>query len=217
MRDSYRRQLETLHTELIRMGALCEEAISGAVTGLTESNPDLRAGVEQLERDIDFKEREIESLCVRLLLREQPVAGDLRQITAAQGMISDMERIGDQAADIAALAERIEIGKVISGVHIAEMARAAAKMLTDSVDSFVVGDVVKARGVLEYDDVVDGLFDGIKSEIIAGLTADAAAAPQYLDMLMIAKYLERIGDHATNIAEWVNYYVTGERAFPSDG
>jgi phosphate transport system protein len=213
MRDSYRRQLEALHTELIRMGALCEEAISGAVTGLIEKNPDLRAGVEQLERDIDFKEREIESLCVRLLLREQPVAGDLRQITAAQGMICDMERIGDQAADIATLAERMEDGAATSGVHIAEMARAAVKMLTDSVDSFVEGDVEKARGVLEYDDVVDGLFTKIKDELIVRITGDSQTAPQCFDLLMIAKYLERIGDHATNIAEWVNYSVTGEREF----
>ncbi|MDR2357688.1 MAG: phosphate signaling complex protein PhoU [Oscillospiraceae bacterium] len=213
MRDSYRQQLEALHTELIRMGALCEEAISGAVTGLVEKNPGLRAGVEQLERDIDFKEREIESLCVRLLLREQPVAGDLRQITAAQGMICDMERIGDQAADIAALAEHMDGGAAASGVHIAEMARAAAKMLTDSVDSFVAGDVVKARGVPEYDDVVDELFAKIRDELIARITEDALAAPQCLDLFMIAKYLERIGDHAANIAEWVNYSVTGKRTF----
>jgi phosphate transport system protein len=216
MRDTYRKQLETLHTELIRMGALCEDAIASAVRGMFEADAVSREKAIQLEREIDWKEREIEAFCVRLLLREQPVAGDMRQITAAQKIISDMERIGDQAADIAELssfiaANPMTAGLIRSDIHIGDMARAAAGMLSDSIDSFVGGDLVKARGVIEYDDVVDGLFDKVKSELIDLISRNGGYGGQCLDLLMIAKYLERIGDHAENIAEWVVYSITGER------
>lgn len=202
--------------ELIRMGALCEDAISRAVKGLFAEDASLRERVGQLERDIDLKEREIEAMCVRLLIREQPVAGDLRRITAAQRMIGDMERIGDQALDIAELSERVAGGGGKSDVHIEEMSRAAAKMLTDSVDSFVGGDIDKARGVIAYDDVVDGLFAKIKDELIETISAGEADAARCLDLLMIVKYLERIGDHASNIAEWVIYSLTGSRIVSDD-
>jgi phosphate transport system protein len=213
MRDSYRRRLETLHTELIRMGALCEDAIESAVKSLAGGSG-ARAFQEraiQLEKDIDLKEREIETFCVGLLLREQPVAGDMRQITAAQRIISDMERIGDQAADIAELSSFIA-GKPAVAVHIVDMARAASDMLSASVDSFVGGDLKKARRAIEYDDVVDGLFEKVKNELIALIAKDSGYGGQCLDLLMIAKYFERIGDHAENIAEWVAYSVTGERS-----
>jgi phosphate transport system protein len=216
MRDGYRKQLEALHVSLIRMGALCEEAIASAVTGLLGEDPRLAAEAVRAEKEIDLMEREIETFCLRLLLREQPVAGDLRQITAAQRIITDMERIGDQAADIAELSAFMVGSSVKSDIHIGDMARAAAKMLTDSVDAFVGNDLEKARAVIAYDDVVDGLFDKVKNELIALITKDGTLGGACLDLLMIAKYLERIGDHATNIAEWVEYSLTGHRKTDED-
>jgi phosphate transport system protein len=211
MRESYHKQLENLHTELIRMGALCEDAIANAVKTLVNREDSLREKVWELEREIDIKEREIESFSVHLLLREQPVAGDLRQITAAQRMITDMERIGDQAADIAELTRFIDDPELIRGIPIDDMAKAAAKMLTDSVDAFVAADLEKAYTVMAYDDVVDEFFTRVKTELISLISKDNRAGETYLDLLMIAKYLERIGDHAQNIAEWVEYYITGRR------
>jgi phosphate transport system protein len=211
MRESYHKQLENLHTELIRMGALCEDAIANAVKTLGNREDNLREKVWELEREIDIKEREIESFSVHLLLREQPVAGELRQITAAQRMITDMERIGDQAADIAELTRFIDDLERIKGIPIDEMAKAAAKMLTDSVDAFVAADLEKAYAVMAYDDVVDELFSQVKTELISLISKDNQAGETYLDLLMIAKYLERTGDHAQNIAEWVEYSITGKR------
>jgi phosphate transport system protein len=222
MREGYQKQLEILHTALIRMGALCEDAIAGAVTGFLDEDPGLREKAIQLDKEIDLKEREIESICVRLLLREQPVAGDLRQITAAQRMIGDMERIGDQAADIAVLANYmygeggLSAGEVIkSGIHLGDMARATAKMLSASVDSFVASDLDKARQVIKSDDEVDDLFRKIKQELIEVIIKNNKSGGACLDLLMIAKYLERIGDHAVNIAEWVVYSITGDRGKPA--
>jgi phosphate transport system protein len=212
MRDSYRKQLDVLHSELIRMGALCEDAIAGAVNGLLNNDPRLGDRARELEREIDLKEREIETFCVHLLLREQPVAGDLRQITAAQHMVTDMERIGDQAENIAELSRFIEGSGIKNSVHIAEMAGATAKMLTDSVDAFVASDPEKARAVIEYDRLVDGMYVKIKGELLDTITISGReAAGVCLDLLLIAKYLERIGDHAQNIAEWVEYSITGQR------
>ncbi len=211
MRESYKHQLETLHTELIRMGALCEDAIDSAVKGLIEENGALRDKALLLEDEINQKEREIEDFCLRLLIREQPVAGDLRQISAAQKMISNMERIGDQAFNIAELSAFMIGSPVKSDVHIADMARAAVRMLQNSVDSFVSGDPIKAREVIAYDDVLDGLFTQIKNELVEQIAADSTSGGACLDLLMIAKYLERIGDHAVNIAEQVVYTETGER------
>ncbi|MDR1481301.1 MAG: phosphate signaling complex protein PhoU [Synergistaceae bacterium] len=211
MRDGYRRRLETLHTELIRMGALCEEAIASAAKGLLDELPEYRERAVKLESEIDAYEREIEALCVKLLFREQPVAGDLRQITSAHKIITDMERIGDQAADIAEISAFMAGSSVKSDIHIADMAKAAIKMLSESVDSFVTGDLEKARGVIESDDIVDDLFSKIKGELIGSIANNPLLGEDCLDLLMIAKYLERIGDHAVNIAEWVVYSITGER------
>ncbi|MDR1573751.1 MAG: phosphate signaling complex protein PhoU [Clostridiales Family XIII bacterium] len=211
MRDSYRKQLETLHISLIRMGAFCEEAIANAVKGLLDEDMSITAEVERTEKEINLMEREIEAFCLRLLLREQPVAGDLRQITAAQRIITDMERIGDQAADIAELSTFMVGSPVKSDIRIGDMARAAVKMLTDSVDAFVGNDLEKARAVIAYDDVVDDLFDEVKNELISLIAKDGNSGGACLDLLMIAKYLERIGDHATNIAECVEFSVTGHR------
>jgi phosphate transport system protein len=211
MRESYHKQLMNLHTELIRMGALCEDAIANAIKALLDGDKALREKTWDLEREIDIKEREIESFSVNLLLREQPVAGDLRQITAAQRMITDMERIGDQAADIAELSRFIENREIIGGIPLNDMAKAAAKMLTDSVDAFVAADLEKAYSVMAYDDVVDQYFVSIKTELAALASKNGGAGEECIDLLMIAKYLERIGDHAQNIAEWVEYYITGKR------
>ncbi|MDR0758649.1 MAG: phosphate signaling complex protein PhoU [Treponema sp.] len=212
MRESYRRRLDTLHSELIRLGAFCEDAIACAVKGLLNDDPALRNKATELEKDIDMKEREIETFCVRLLLREQPVAGDLRQITAAQHMITDMERIGDQAENIAELSRFLEGNGIKNGVHIGDMADATVRMLTDSVDAFVASDFEKAQAVIEYDREVDALFKMIKGELIDMISANGRETVEVcLDLLMIAKYLERIGDHAQNIAEWVVYSITGQR------
>jgi phosphate transport system protein len=211
MRETYHKHLENLHTELIRMGALCEDAIAQAIQSLSGNDGGLRESVREIEKEIDIKEREIESVSLRLLLREQPVAGDLRQITAAQRMIADMERIGDQAADIADLSRLVDDPALLTLVPIHGMAEAAAKMLTDSVDAFVAADMEKALAVMAYDDVVDDFFARVKKELISLIAKDSGRGEMYLNLYMIAKYLERIGDHATNIAEWVEYSITGTR------
>ena len=209
MRNRFDQQLERLHVELIQMGALCEDAISAAAEALLKGDESLAVAAEEAEREIDQKEREVENLCLKLLLQQQPVARDLRQISAALKMISDLERIGDQAADIAELTRYVRLPEDQQSLHIAEMARAVIRMVTDSVDSFVKGDLALARAVRAADDRVDALFEQVKRELIDLIAADAAAGEVGLDILMVAKYLERIGDHATNVAEWVEYSITG--------
>lgn len=209
MRTKFDGQLSQLNVELIRMGALCEEAISDACKALLEGNVQLANNAKELEREIDQKERNIESLCMRLLLQQQPVARDLRTISSALKMISDMERIGDQAEDIAELTRFTQEAGPVDMVHIGDMARAVVVMVTDSVDAFVKKDLDLARKVMAADDQVDALFDQVKRELIQLISTDANQGELSLDLLMVAKYLERIGDHATNIAEWVEYSLTG--------
>lgn len=213
MRNKFDEQLEILNVELIKMGALCEEAISEAIKVLFDNDLEcdkMRTKVFTIDSDIDEKEREIETLCMKLLLQQQPVASDLRVISSALKMISDMERIGDQASDIAEITRYITNNAVINRIHIKEMAQAAIKMVTDSIDSFVKKDMDIVNAVLAYDDIVDGYFDEIKSELIELVSNDNKHGEDYIDLLMIAKYLERIGDHATNIAEWVEFSITGK-------
>lgn len=209
MRNKFDHQLEKLNLELITMGALCEEAISASVKGLLDDNDELCQKAVSTEEEINRKERDIESICMKLLLEQQPVARDLRVISSALKMISDMERIGDQAYDIAEIAKFIKNSNVKSRVHIKEMAADAIKMVTDSVDSFVKKDIELARAVMDYDDKVDNLFNCIKDELVQLISEDRANGEFCIDLLMIAKYLERIGDHAVNIAEWVEYSITG--------
>lgn len=212
MRIRFYEQLEQLNVELIRMGALCEESISCAVKALFDENSEsMIARVNANEEEIDHLEREVESLCMKLLLRQQPVAGDLRAISSALKMISDMERIGDQSQDIAELAEFIRSSELAGKVHISEMAKETVNMVTTGIESFVRKDSGLAQKTIEMDDNVDRLFLEVKNELIALIREDAEDAEYYLDLLMAAKYLERIGDHATNIAEWVNFSITGER------
>ena len=214
MRNKFDEQLEKLHVELIQMGAACEDAISAAAEALLKGDTALADVAEETEKDIDQREREVENLCLKLLLQQQPVARDLRVISAALKMISDLERIGDQAADIAELTRYIHLTDGLSRLHIGDMARAVIAMVTDSVDSFGKGDLDLARAVRAADDRVDALFEQVKRELIDLIAADAAAGEVGLDILMVAKYLERIGDHATNVAEWVEYSLTG--IHPSD-
>lgn len=209
MRNKFDSQLEKLNLELITMGALCEDAISASVKGFLDDDDALCQKAVEAEDEINRKERDIESICMKLLLEQQPVARDLRVISSALKMISDMERIGDQAYDIAEIAKFIKNSNVKSKIHIKDMAAAATKMVTDSVDSFVKKDVELARSVMVYDDKVDNLFDCVKDELVQLIAEDKANGEFCIDLLMIAKYLERIGDHAVNIAEWVEYSITG--------
>ena len=212
MRNRFDEQLNTLNNELITMGALCEEAISSAVKLLIDNDVKMKENVLETDKQIDQKERDIETLCMKLLMQQQPVASDLRTISSALKMISDMERIGDQASDIAEIAEYAYGSGMESETHIADMARATIQMVTDRIDSFVKKDVDLAHTVIEHDNIVDDLFDKVKSELISAIENKAANAEALIDLLMIAKYFERIGDHAENIAEWVIYSITGKHA-----
>ena len=212
MRNRFDEQLNNLNNELITIGALCEEAISAAVKLLVDNDVKMKESVWEADKQIDQKERDIETLCMKLLMQQQPVASDLRTISSALKMISDMERIGDQASDIAEIAEYAYGCGVQSEIHIADMARATIRMVTDSVDSFVKKDIDSAYTVIEHDNTVDDLFDKVKGELISAIENKAANAEALIDLLMIAKYFERIGDHAENIAEWVIYSITGKHA-----
>ena len=209
MRSGFDRQLALLNRELIEMGALCEEVIALASRAMTEGSPALAAKVEPLDAEIDQKERTIESMCLKLLLQQQPVARDLRQISAALKMITDMERIGDQAEDIAEIVGFLQGRGFENDALLRDMARAVISMVTDSVDAYVERSVEKAEAVIAYDDVVDNYFDKIKVSLIHCIAEKPEEGEFALDILMIAKYFERIGDHATNIAEWVIFSVTG--------
>ncbi len=212
MRTRFDEQLNTLGQELIRMGALCEEVISMAASALIQKDDALAAKIAPLDQKIDEKERQIESMCLRLLLQQQPVARDLRQISAALKMITDMERIGDQAEDIAEILPFLNDRTLPEHIKIREMAEAAIKMVTDSVDAYVKQDTAIAKGVIASDDIVDDYFIDIKSSLISLIAQKPAEGEYALDLLMVAKYFERIGDHATNIAEWVLFSVTGEKS-----
>ncbi|MGN1402719.1 MAG: phosphate signaling complex protein PhoU [Ruminococcus sp.] len=210
MRVYYDAQLATLNTDMIQMSALCEDAISAAVQGMLEDDKKLAEKVSNIELEIDQYERDIERLCMRLLLMQQPVATDLRVVSSALKMISDLERIGDQAFDIADITKHMTFRDFSSKVHIKEMAKAVITMVTDSVDSYVNHDVTLAKKVAEEDDKVDTLFSKVRNELADLIRTDQDKAEDALDLLMIAKYLERIGDHAVNVSEWVIYAITGD-------
>ena len=209
MRNRFDEQLFALNREIIEMGALCEEAIASAAKALTIGDIELAANVKKNSSSIDQMERDIESRCMKLLLHQQPVARDLRLISAALKMITDMERIGDQAEDIADIVTSLN-GHTMKGMEMIEdMARATIEMVTESVDAFVKKDVALAKQVIARDDVVDDYFSRVKHDIISLIAENSADGEFALDLLMISKYFERIGDHATNIAEWVIYSITG--------
>lgn len=209
MRTKFDEQLVLLNTELIQMGALCEDAIALSAKALTGSDTALAKKIPPIEVAIDEKEREIETLCLKLLLQQQPVARDLRQISAALKMITDMERIGDQAADISELVAYLGGRSFGEYALISDMARAAVNMVTDSIDAYIKRDVDNAELVIAHDDVVDALFDKIKASLISMIREHPENGEYAVDLLMTAKYFERIGDHAVNIAEWVVFSITG--------
>ena len=211
MRNRFDRQLSTLNDELIEMGSMIEKSIETAIKALVNQDVDLARHAIEADEEIDRQERIIEDLCLKLLLQQQPVAKDLRLISSALKMITDMERIGDHASDISeitiALADQPYIKKL---EHIKQMAKETMIMLVGSIEAFVDKDLEKANEVIKRDDVVDDLFDKVKKELIQMIHENADKGEQAADLLMVAKYMERIGDHATNISEWVIFSITGE-------
>ena len=212
MREQYDRQLKKLNDELIRMGEMICEAIAGAV-GALEKRDDRRAReIIAYDEEIDQQERLVESMCFKLLLSQQPVAGDLRRVSSALKMITDKERIGDHAADISEIELMLERLPPMSNAHLREMAAETRAMLLASIEAYVERDVHKAQAVIDRDDVVDDLFDTVKGELIAAIRESPENGEPATDLLMAAKYFERIGDHATNIAEWAIFAMTGRHA-----
>ena len=209
MRNHFNNQLEQLNRELIQMGGLCEDIIEIVAKALTGWENDLIKRVATLGAEIDESERTIETLCMKLLLQQQPVARDLRQISAAMKMITDMERIGDQAEDIAEIITHLNCRVERESVQIREMAEATMQMVREAVESYVRQDLDMAHKVMGHDDIVDDYFIKVRTSLIDIIAANPADGGYALDLLMIAKYCERIGDHCTNIAEWVEFSVTG--------
>ena len=219
MRNKFDMQLERLNSQLTHMGEMCEIAITRATKALEDGKVDEAKAVQEADEEIDQLEKDIERLCLKLLLQQQPVARDLRQISAALKMITDMERIGDQAADIADLS--LYIAKNATSISekkaeaadipvIVKMSEAAAKMVRDSVNAYVEKDLELSRAVIDYDDIVDEMFEENKKQLIDYISKNGGeGGREAIDLIMVAKYLERIADHATNIAEWVEFSITG--------
>lgn len=211
MRTRFDQELELLNTQLIEMGAQIENAIENAVRALETKDINFAKKAIEFDSKVNGMEKEIENRCLRLLLQQHPVAGDLRLISTAMRMITDMERIGDQAADIAEITLRYQEQLFVKElVHIPEMAKSAIKMVHESIDAFVGKDLDLAKSVIVYDDIVDELFVTIRTELIELIHVDKNNGEQAMDLFMVAKYLERIADHAVNIAEWVVFSITGE-------
>lgn len=212
MRDNYLKKLEQMQKELLEMGMLCEEAIQKTYRLLVseQEREELVKAIDVLEREIDAKERRIEADCIQLFLQQQPVASDLRLISSALKMITDLERIGDHATDIAEILETGSIKVPVKDIDLAKMAEIAMDMINRSVESYVQKDLEMAREVINRDDVLDELFINVRKEIIRCSAEGIYTNDQTLDLLMIAKYYERLGDHATNVAEWVEFSLTGK-------
>ncbi len=211
MRPRFDEQLDLLNKELITMGAFCENAIAMSVKALAEGNPKLAQTVPELSAQVDHKEREIETMCLKLLLQQHPVAKDLRIVSSALKMVTDMARIGDQSADIAEIITLANIHADDDTQIIHDMSAAVIKMVTDSIDAFVKKDIGMARAVIDYDDVVDSFFNEAKKMLIELFSKPETDGEYAVDLLMIAKYFERIGDHAVNIAKWVLFSITGNK------
>ena len=210
MRNHFDNQLALLNQEMTLMGGLCEEIIELVAKALTGWEDDLLNRVAVLGSEIDESERTIEALCLKLLLQQQPVARDLRVISAAMKMITDMERIGDQAEDIAEIITHLNCRVENESTQIREMAEATMRMVREAVDAYVKQDLELAHAVMKHDDIVDNYFLSVRKGLIAIIAANPDDGEYALDLLMIAKYCERIGDHCTNIAEWVEFSVTGQ-------
>ncbi|MGE5493718.1 MAG: phosphate signaling complex protein PhoU [Burkholderiales bacterium] len=211
MRKQFDEQLGLLNKELLEMGALIEHAIESASQALIDQDIEVANKAIAFDKQVDQKERDIEALCLRLLLHQQPVASDLRQISAALKMITDMERIGDQAADISEIVIYLAGTPYIKKLeHLPQMAETAIRMVTGSIDAYIKKDLNLAKRIIQMDDIIDDLFIVVKNELIERLHQNPENGEQAVDLLMVAKYFERIGDHAENIAEWVEYSITGE-------
>lgn len=212
MRTRFEIQLETLNNEIIEMGALVEQAMSNAVDALLHQSIDLAQKNIDFDKEIDQKMKDIESLCLKLLLSQQPVARDLRLISAALKMVSDLERIGDQCADISEIVLTLPPSSDTNHLNlIPRMASATKKMVSESVDAFVNRDINLAHSVCDYDDVVDNLFNEVRRDLISKIRENVEDGERIIDLLMIAKYFERIGDHSVNVAKWVIFSITGTR------
>lgn len=212
MRERYLKQLKQLNDLLVQMGYMVEHSIGLAIDALVKQDAEKAGKAIAYDGEIDAKEREIEQLCLKLLLCQQPVAKDLRFISAALKMITDLERIGDQAADIAEICIFLSQTPYIQNLeHINQMAVETTDMVIHAIEAYVENDVKKARGVIAHDDVVDELFMIVKNELIQLIHENVENGEQATDLLMVAKYFERIGDHATNVAEWVIFSVNGEK------
>lgn len=220
MREVFERQMESLNDQLTQMGKLCVVAIQTATQALQDGDMETARRVIEADYEIDQSEKDIENLCLKLLLEQQPVARDLRQISAALKMITDMERIGDQASDIAEIIISARMSEATDFPRIEEMSKEASKMVADSVAAYVDHNQALAEKVMENDDVVDRMFAGVRTELVHRIASlrekDEKSAQHAIDIIMVAKYLERIADHATNIAEWVSYSVSGGHKSLSD-
>ena len=217
MRLKFDEQLALLNEELITMGALCENAIATSSKALTSGDFELAAGVRVLSEQINQKEKDIQNLCLKLLLQQQPVARDLRQISSALKMITDMERIGDQASDIAELSLQLgDVSDIDEISLIQKMANETMMMVVRGTEAYVTKDLDVAHNIIDNDDVVDDLFDQIKMALVKRIQDNHVKSFEAADLLMVAKYFERIGDHATNIAEWVIYSITGKHVDEAD-
>ena len=209
MRNKFDVQLSSLNTEMIEMGNQIVKSIAMAIEALANCDSELAQTIIEGDSQIDQRQKKIEGICFQLLIQQQPVARDLRTVTAAMKMVTDIERIGDQSADLAEIIAMGHITAIPKTLPMEKMALSVIKMVTDSIDSFVSQDEDEARAVLRYDDVVDGCFNECKAALIALLQAAEIDGEAMLDLLMISKYFERIGDHAVNIAKWVIFSVTG--------
>ena len=217
IRSKFDNQLERMKNMIVELGGEIELAISSAIAALHTQDGNLARTVIGYHEEIDQKEKEIEALCLRILLKNQPVAGDLRTISSALKMVTDMERIGDQAADIAELSFYLaQSAKLTSTNFVPQMAQATTKMVIDSIDAFVKNDLLLANSVIKYDNIVDSLFDQVKNDQIALIQENSDNSIEAVDWIMVAKYLERIGDHAVNIADWVILSITGSHERTED-
>jgi len=210
MRAKFDEQLAQLNNSLIEMGAMVERAIADANRALIERDVDLAKSAIAMDDDIDNQEKEIESLCLKIIMQQQPVAGDLRLVSSVLKITTDLERIGDHASDISEITLRLSGQPVVEmRDYFPQLAAATAKMVTETIDAFVKKDLELARGVIAYDDTVNGLFKKVKKVLIELIRQNADHSDQAIDLIMVAKYFERIGDHAKNIAEWVIFSLTG--------
>ena len=212
MRNRFEAQLHNLNEQIITMGAMVESAIASAARALENRDIKLAQKVANSDNVIDEKEREIEHICLKLLMQQQPVASDLRMISAAMKMITDIERVGDQAADIAQLTVMLceQNAVLITASELKEMAKSTIHMGSGAIDAFVRKDIALVHEVIAYDDVVDEQFNNIRTKLINSIRENENTGENAVDEMMISKYFERIGDHAVNIAEWVEFSLTGK-------